>query len=462
MEKTINRGFYRLYHNEMKGRNLLSKVLKPLNEYRHLKVGDKQPKKVEEMSAKSHRMLVDYGLLKPCHQGSYAYMPFALRSLAKLEKLIDEELSQIDCQKIMLPSMTEGNLWKKSGRWKLVDDELFKLKTRRGHDFVLGPTFEEAVTELIANLGKIPYKSCPIRLYQISPKYRDEMKSKFGLIRSREFIMKDLYTFDTSVEAAKNTYSQVRSVYDKIFNRLNVPYVSVQGDTGSIGGTVSHEYHFISQIGQDELVLCQNCGYGANLELITDGGKICPSCGNSELQISKGIEVGHTFFLGDKYSKIFGAKFIQKNGKPEVLEMGCYGIGVSRILAASLEVLSNESELSWPAEIVPYQVVLIAPKGGSNESKAIAEVNALYDQLNSQETFKNDIIIDDRYNLTVGKKLKEAKETGYSHIVLFGKDCIDERNPVVELYNTSAGTMIKLPVNQVMYHFETLTNSQNI
>ena len=303
----------RMYHSQTRSRNLLSKILKPINEQPRLGSGSKKPKKLEDMSANSHRMLVDYGLIRQCHQGSYAYLPFALRSLAKLEHMIDQELSEIGCQKLLLPTMTDGDLWKKSGRWKTVEDELFKLKSRKEHDFVLGPTFEEAVSHLIANLGGfIPYKSCPLKLYQISTKFRDEMRSKFGLIRSREFIMKDLYTFDVSAQSAEETYEEVRHVYDKIFTRLKVPYMSVQGDTGVIGGKISHEYHFISDIGQDELVICENCGHGSNKELAAvDDIDVCPKCSSAQLRKSKGIEVGHTFLLGDKYSKIFGARFMQ-------------------------------------------------------------------------------------------------------------------------------------------------------
>ena len=444
----------RMYHTENKSRALLSKILKPLNE---LPPGQKKPQKFEEMSTKSHRMLVDYGLIRHCHQGSYAYLPLALRSLTKLERLIDSELYKIDCQKILLPTMTDGNLWKKSGRWKSVDGELFKLKSRKDQDFVLGPTFEEAITHLIANLTNfVSYKSCPLRLYQISTKFRDEMRAKYGLLRSKEFIMKDLYTFDVSHEAAEETYAQVRDAYDKIFSRLKVPYVSVQGDTGSIGGTVSHEYHFISDVGQDDLLLCKKSGFGINKELATE-----EEMNNTELTPSKGIEVGHTFLLGDKYSKVFGAKFMQTNGKPEVLQMGCYGIGVSRVLAASLEVLSSETELCWPSEIVPYQIMIVAPKSGSKEFVAYDQVIKLYDQLDSRNEFQNDVIIDDRSNITVGKKLKEAKQTGYSNIILFGKDCVSEHNPVVELHRGKE-EMVKLPVNQVMYHFETLHNSHNV
>ena len=221
---------------------------------------------------------------------------------------------------------------------------------------MLGPTFEEAVSHLIANLGGfIPYKSCPLKLYQISTKFRDEMRSKFGLIRSREFIMKDLYTFDISVQSAEETYEEVRHVYDKIFTRLKVPYVSVQGDTGVIGGKISHEYHFISDIGQDELVICENCGHGSNKELAAeDNVDICPKCSSAQLRKSKGIEVGHTFLLGDKYSKIFGAKFMQ-------VKLAYFGVlSLCQIYLESFFNLHFSDQLpfqNWPRDAHQLQII---------------------------------------------------------------------------------------------------------
>lgn len=166
------------------------------------------------------------------------------------------------------------------------------------------------------------------------------------------------------------------------------------------------------------------------------------------------IEVGHTFLLGDKYSKIFKASYTDSEGKRRVMQMGCYGLGVSRIMAAALQVLSNENKLRWPLRIVPFKVVILAPKEGSKEVSVMDQVFHLYDHLNSHQDFSNDVIIDDRPDLTVGKKLRDAKKTGYPFIVLFGKSSIDPLNPVVELHQYEE--MIKLPVNQVMYHFESI------
>ena len=174
----------------------------------------------------------------------------------------------------------------------------------------------------------------------------------------------------------------------------------------------------------------------------------------SNIVSKKGIEVGHTFLLGDKYSKCFGAKFTSSQGT-EVLQMGCFGLGVSRILAASLEALSDETHLKWPRKIVPFQIAILAPKENSKESSAMDLVYHLYDQLNHGQEFKNDVIIDDRGHCTVGKKLREAKQTGFTHVILFGKDCVDSQNPTVELYTVDQ-EMVKLPVNQIMYHFESL------
>ncbi len=445
--------------NGTQSRHLVSQLFKPLNVIPH----GHQAKKVQEISSKSHRLLIDNGVIRQGFPGSFVFLPLGLRALNKLEKLIDFYLQQIDCQKILLPFMTDGVLWKESGRWDVIKDELFKIKNRNDHDFVLGPTFEEAITHLVANLGNITAKSLPLKLYQISTKFRDEMRPKFGLIRSREFVMKDLYTFDADKLAARETYDQILKCYDAFFQGLQVPFVRVEGDTGSIGGTLSHEFHFISDIGQDNLIICQDCRHGTNLELVQDKEKCC-KCSSRNLQERKGIEVGHTFLLGDKYSKCFNATFTGMNGKPQLFQMGCYGLGVSRILAASLEVLSNENELKWPKLFVPYQIAIIAPKEGSKEaSQVMPQVYNLYDQLSSRALFTNEVIIDDRPKPTVGKKLSEAKSAGYSYIILFGKGCIDDQNPVIELHTclpNETSEMINIPINQVLYHFETIKSHQ--
>jgi prolyl-tRNA synthetase len=444
------------YHQDHP-RHLVSRLVQPVSEIPH-GTNSAQPRKFEDISAKSHRMLVDYGLIRPCHPGSFAFLTLALRSIEKLNAMIDLKMSQIGAQKILLPTLTDGNLWQKSGRWKLIQDELLRLKNRHGQDYVLGPTFEEAISHLVAGMVPISFKALPLKLYQTSTKFRDEMKPKFGLIRSKEFIMKDLYTFDADLAQARTTYALVQDAYDQLFKELSVPFVRVKGDNGAIGGQLSHEYHFPCDIGQDNLIICDDCSYGNNSELSNDDATECSNCNGKNLSKSKGIEVGHTFLLGDKYSKIFKANYVQSNGKPATLQMGCFGLGVSRIMAASLEVLSTEHELKWPESIAPFKMAILAPKGGSKEASAVDNVFKLYDQMNNTARFNNDVIIDDRDKLTVGKKLREAKRIGYPYIVLYGKESIDSQNPVIELHNRDE--VIKLPISQVLYHFESLYQHQ--
>jgi prolyl-tRNA synthetase len=188
------------------------------------------------------------------------------------------------------------------------------------------------------------------------------MKPRFGLIRAKEFLMKDLYTFDLDLNAAKDTYCQIQEQYDRIYSALKVPFVKVSGDTGVMGGNTSHEYHYLTSIGEDQILECNRCARAINRELAIEDGKICPKCNLDSLRKHNGIEVGHTFILEDKYTKPLKATFLNKSGKPEVLQMGCYGIGVSRVIAAAIEYLSSEKEIRWPFLLAPFKVCLIPPK----------------------------------------------------------------------------------------------------
>ena len=202
---------------------------------------------------------------------------------------------------------------------------------------VLSPTHEEAATEILRSLPVTSDRDLPIKLYQIGTKFRDEMRPKFGLIRANEFTMKDLYTFDKDQESAEETYSQVTAAYHNIFSRLGVPWVRVAGEAGAMGGSVSHEYHFPAPIGQDTLLVCDTCGAGTNKELAADLA-CADTCCSRQVRERRGIEVGHTFLLGTRYSKPFKANFRSDSGSNMPLHMGCYGIGVSRVLAAAVEV----------------------------------------------------------------------------------------------------------------------------
>lgn len=230
-------------------------------------------------------------------------------------------------------------------------------------------------------------------------------------MRSKEFLMKDCYSFDTDAQQAANTYETMRSAYSALFAALSVPFVQVQADTGNMGGTRSHEFQFPSPVGEDILVQCSKCSYSSNVEICEDGDVTnCPSCSEPALQRSAGIEVGHTFLLEDRYTTPLGASFLQTNGKPAPLVMGCYGIGITRLIAASIECLSLEQEMRWPFALAPFSVCIIPPKDGSKEEEAVARFTTeIYKRLVRLEGLDGDVIVDDRTNLTIGKRLMEAK-----------------------------------------------------
>ena len=294
----------------------------------------------------SARLMTSYGVVRPAGPGTFHLLPLGLRAQDKLEKIIDQELEKVGCLKVSMPHLTPASLWRKSGRLDSMGAELVKFRDRQERLQVLSPTHEEAVTDILRSLPVRSERDLPIRLYQIGAKFRDEMRPKFGLMRAVEFRMQDLYTFDTDLGAAERTYEAVTGAYEAIFSRLGVGWVRVRGEGGSMGGELSHEFHFPANIGQDSLLLCERCGAGTNTEL--ERREPCPEqrtgCPGPE-ERRKGIEVGHTFLLGERYSRAGGATFRTEAGAAVPLQMGCYGIGVSRVLAASLEVLSTQTEL---------------------------------------------------------------------------------------------------------------------
>jgi len=393
-------------------------------------------KKNDESTSKSSRLMKEYGITKSVGNGYFALLPLATRAINKLTKLIDKELENVGCQKIYLPHTVGAELWAKSGRLQGMGPELIRYKDRHNKEMILCPTHEETITNIISSY-ELSIKELPLKLYQIGSKFRGEMRPKFGLIRANEFIMKDLYTFDKDLNSAMDTYYQICEAYKKIFDRLGVPYQRVEGDTGIMGGSLSHEYHYPAGIGEDLLLWCSECSKGRNIEVDEneESNQVCDSC-SGKMEETKGIEVGHTFLLGQKYSKIFKANFLGLKGKPETLEMGCYGIGVSRVMAAATEVLSTETELRWPRIISPFSICIIPPKTGSKEYNTGVELmEQMYEQLNIH--FQDDIIIDDRDKTTIGKKLIEADRTGYPIIIVIGKKST-LAEPLVEIQIPSA------------------------
>ncbi|XP_060087855.1 probable proline--tRNA ligase, mitochondrial [Heteronotia binoei] len=425
----------RLYH-EKKKHLLLSQHFLSMNLREDKLVS--QETKLGEMTCKSQKLMLLGGLIYPSSPGCYHYMPYTVRAMEKLIKVIDQEMQIIGGQKVNMPTLCSAKLWRASGRWELMGTELLRLTDRHGQEYCLGPTHEEAITDLVASRGWLSYKELPLLLYQITRKFRDEPKPRFGLLRGREFYMKDMYTFDASEEAARNTYALVCNAYCNIFNSLGLRFVKVQAATGSIGGTMSHEFQLPADIGEDKLMTCTNCDFSVNVELIPSDQRYCSVC-KGELIETKGIEVGHTFFLGTKYSSVFNATLQTSQGKLAPAEMGCYGLGVTRILAAAIEVLSTEDAIHWPSLIAPYQVCFIPPKKGSKEEKATELLEGLYDCVaEAVPRLKEEIVFDDRIHLTIGKRLKDAKKLGYPYVIIGGKKALDEPS-LFEVWNQNTG-----------------------
>ncbi|XP_016991727.2 probable proline--tRNA ligase, mitochondrial isoform X1 [Drosophila rhopaloa] len=408
-------------------------------------------KQTEQLS-RSQKLLTELGLVKSGSNGTYQIMPMAQRSVDKMIDLVQRNMLLAGGQKITLPILTPTNLWKKTGRLDGDISEFYMVRDRSGKQFLMSPTHEEAVTAMLATTSPISYRQLPLRLYQIGPKFRDELKTRFGLMRAKEFLMKDMYSFDVSEETARETYSIVSAAYDRLFKQLEVPFVKVNAATGMMGGSVSHEYHYISPVGEDTLLQCSSCGFAGNSEVldVKPGSPVsCPSCKGSDLKEVRGVEVAHTFLLGDKYSKPLGATFLNTSGKPQSLVMGCYGIGISRVIAAALEVLSSEQELHWPRLLAPYDVCLIGPKQGSKEQPA-AEVieNELLLQV-GELCGQQELLHDDRKELTIGKRLLEAKRLGHPLIIVVGAKAAHQGSPKLEVH-LSKGEKLELDINEAL------------
>lgn len=262
------------------------------------------------------------------------------------------------------------------------------------------------------------------------------MKPRFGLIRSKEFLMKDMYTFDLDLAAAKQTYDEVNNQYRKIFEYLKVPAVKIEADTGAMGGKTSHEYHVLTAIGEDQIVQCKACARAANKELCPDSKVVCEKCQGSSFELHQGIEVAHSFLLEDRYSKVLDATYLSKAGKPVPLQMGCYGIGVTRLVAACVELLSLEHEIRWPIALAPYKVIVIPPKSGSKEETEVKlSSQEVYELLESScKALAGEVFVDDRLTMTIGKRVIEARKLGIPFIIVIGSKSGDVTEPKLEVH----------------------------
>ncbi|MDP8299055.1 MAG: proline--tRNA ligase [Candidatus Tantalella remota] len=523
----------------------------------------------QEAEAISHKLMVRAGLVRRLAAGAYTYLPLGYKILKKAENIVREEMNKAGAIELLMPALQPVDLWKKTGRYDDIGDVMIKYKDRHGREVALGPTHEEIITDLVSREVR-SYKDLPLTLYQIQTKFRDEVRPRFGIVRSCEFIMKDAYSFDVDAEAMEKSYKKMYDAYCRIFERCGIPYVPVEADPGMMGGTVSHEFMVPSDIGEDRIASCLACGYAASTEVAAvkgvvsedktgaEGGSapeevstpgastvedvsrflkvtpadiiktliyvaddetvavlirgdheanetklknslkarvfeladekkveeitgaamgfsgpvglsvkiiadhsvrgmvnavtganekdkhlsnvtpgkdfdvtewidarvitaddVCPKCGGS-ITIKNAIEIGHTFKLGTKYSEVLGAGFLDKSGKQRPAIMGCYGIGVNRILASLIETSNDKNGIIWPVSLSPYEVVVIPLK--KDDEGLVNEAEGIYKALKDNGV---DVLIDDREK-TAGVKFKDADLIGFPVQAVIGKKSLDQ------------------------------------
>ena len=393
----------------------------------------------------SHKLMLRTSMVKQHTAGIYIWLPLGLRILRKIENIVRKNQDDIGCQELLMPTIQSSELWKKSGRYDDYGKEMLRMTDRHDSELLYGPTNEEVVTDFFNDYVN-SYKNLPKYLYHIQWKFRDEIRPRFGVMRGREFLMKDAYSFDLSESAAFDTYKIFYKNYLKTFIDLGLKPIPVKADSGAIGGNLSHEFQILANTGESEIaydpqltannLLDQsyeeiNNLYSASDDLI-DKSKI-------DIVIGRGIEVGHIFYFGTKYSTPLGARMINMDGKNEDLHMGSYGIGVSRLVGAIIEAHHDERGIVWPFQIAPFKINIIASEELLQNDKIL---NAYTFLLNKYK----DVILDDR-SITFGKKIKDTELIGIPWTIIAGKNYSESGH--LELLNRRTNENIKISLNDL-------------
>ena len=398
-----------------------------------------------EAELTSHKLMIKANMIKPIASGIYTWLPLGTLILKKVENIIRAELNKGGCLEIIMPLVQPKDLWDESGRSKEYGPELLGFKDRNHRDFFLGPTHEEIITD-IAKKEITSHKDLPKTFYQIQNKFRDEIRPRFGVMRAREFLMKDAYSFSLDEDSMHDIYSNMKKIYKNIFDLIGLDYKIVSADSGSIGGDKSEEFHVLANSGEDTLAFSNESDFAINIELLDEKdpdkieGMNSPD-GKGKLSLKKGIEVGHIFELGTKYSKAMNLK-VQKDNKLQDVFMGCYGIGVSRIVAAAIEQNFDDEGIIFPKAISPFNcyIVSINPKSNKDLSK---KVDKIYSKLIKCGI---EVFLDDR-DLNPGIKFRDANLMGVP-FQLVVSDKIDDDS--VELINRENQKKEILKIDQII------------
>ncbi len=391
-----------------------------------------------EAEVASHRLMIRAGMIRKVAAGIYTYLPLGLRVIRRVELIVREEMNRAGAQELLMPMVQPSELWNETGRWSEYGKELLRLKDRGDREFCLGPTHEEVITDLLR--GEIKsYRQLPQILYQIQTKFRDEIRPRFGLMRAREFVMKDAYSFDRDEDGAAVNYEKMNKAYHRIFERCGLKFTAVEAEGGVIGGSFSQEFMVLADTGEDEIVACPHGHYTANVE--KEKGKTCPRC-KKDLVSRRGIEVGHIFKLGTKYSRAMKAVFLDQSGKETFMIMGCYGIGIGRTAAAAIEQNHDAKGMIWPLPLAPYQTHVIPVNDQSERVMITAEL--IYGTLSNAGV---EVLLDDRSERP-GVKFNDADLIGIPNQIIVGEKNLAQG--LVELKDRRSGKIEKVTTEEVI------------
>ena len=397
-----------------------------------------------EAKIKSHQLMLRIGMIKQSSTGIYSWLPLGFKVMKKIESIVRQEQNDIGAQEMLMPTIQSADIWKESGRYNDYGDEMLRIKDRQGREMLYGPTNEELITEIFRSSIK-SYKSLPQILYHIQWKFRDEVRPRFGIMRCREFYMKDAYSFDINNEEAKKSYNKMFYSYLKIFSKLGLKAIPMAADTGPIGGELSHEFIILADTGESNVYADKNI-FDINTEKYNSSEESLEQMRNDfssfyavtdekfnkndfdsnvkkDDQIStKGIEVGHIFYFGDKYSKPLNCLVDHQEGKKVPVKMGSYGIGVSRLVGALIEVNFQNGFMKWPKSVTPYDAVII-PSINKNDKQSLETAVKIYKELQKQ---KIDVLLDD-VDENMSAKFKKHDLIGIPYQIIIGSKSEENR-----------------------------------
>ena len=407
-----------------------------------------------EAKIKSHQLMLRTGMIKQSSAGIYSWLPLGFKVMKKIEQIVREEQNFIGAQEMLMPTIQSSEIWKESGRYDDYGEEMLRIKDRQGREMLYGPTNEELITDVFRSSVK-SYKSLPQILYHIQWKFRDEIRPRFGVMRCKEFYMKDAYSFDLTDEDAKKSYNKMFFSYLKTFRRLGLKAIPMAADTGPIGGDLSHEFVILAETGESQIFADKRIFeidlnkydftdeslskvrkdftsfYAVTDEKFSEK-KFNEQVDNKNQIKTKGIEVGHIFYFGDKYSKPMNCLIDDKSGKKISVKMGSYGIGVSRLVGAAIEANYNDDVMKWPKPISPFDVVIL-PSINKNNNENIQKAEKIYKELKKQNV---DVLLDD-VDENMSNKFKKHDLIGIPYQIIIGSKSEENKFEFKELKSKS-------------------------